>query len=312
MAKKKKLLNKNDYRLEFVIISFSLLFLIILLTMTNKETSDKWIQKENTLIKGDIILEIGDYYPYDETNNGKIKKLHDTKWKVLGLDEYNNVLIMSTSNVEMIELGDKFDSSKARSDYSSGCKTFDIIAKNYANGPDAINARSITLEDIDKITNYKREDNNEEYKFFWNKTNKPIYETNTGKSNFLKDNHNRFIWYKIQNESWNISEKVELTKDNQESKELITTYKTTWYTYEIKLKNQKVHNMLFYDENNQLSSYWLASIYSKMDNNYISYGYYSISNEKLNSIPLIYSNDMLPIQEELNKYGIRVVVTLNI
>lgn len=54
--------------------------------------------------KGDAIYEIGDYYYYDESNDGSISNLTDIKWKVLGVTYKGNLLIIAFSNVKVLTL----------------------------------------------------------------------------------------------------------------------------------------------------------------------------------------------------------------
>ena len=97
----KKVKNKNRKKIFDLknIILIIAAFIIILLVILNRKNQN-WTLDGNKVYKGKEVYEIGDYYEYDETNGGVLKDLIDVKWKVLGVSDEGNLLIVSSSNVE--------------------------------------------------------------------------------------------------------------------------------------------------------------------------------------------------------------------
>lgn len=162
----------------------------IMIVIGNNKKTEKWILVDNKISKGDEVYEIGDYYDYDESNNGKISNLTDVKWKVLGVNDEGNLLIVSASNVEDLTLGSKDNLENAKSDFIDGNIKLDTVARKYAQGKNAVGGRSITAEDINKIT---KVDNNYEltYTYYWGKDDNPVTideETNEKYVSKLKHN----------------------------------------------------------------------------------------------------------------------------
>jgi len=187
-----------------------------IMIFTDNNKNNKWILEGNKVSKKDVKYEIGDYYDYDETDGGKITNLTDVKWKVLGVTDEGHLLIVSASNVEDLTLGSKDNLEKAKNDYINGDKKLDEIASKYAHGKNAISGRSISTEDINKITKVY---NNYEltYTYYWGKDDNPVTineETNEKYVSRLKHNK-KFLWFDFETNKWNISEKTgEYTDDN--------------------------------------------------------------------------------------------------
>jgi len=289
-----------------------------IMIFTDNNKNNKWILEGNKVSKKDVKYEIGDYYDYDETDGGKITNLTDVKWKVLGVTDEGHLLIVSASNVEDLTLGSKDNLEKAKNDYINGDKKLDEIASKYAHGKNAISGRSISTEDINKITKVY---NNYEltYTYYWGKDDNPVTineETNEKYVSRLKHNK-KFLWFDFETNKWNISEKTgEYTDDNMTK---ITTSKNTLivYNYEIydentgelvpfMKKDTKEYNMLFKDENKESNSYWTSTKYANATNRFISYGYNVVKGADLNYTYLVYSSQNIT----KNTFGVRAVIEI--
>ena len=94
--------NRNIYENFVILGGIIVLVLILLLTLCDR----KWTIDGNVVSRGKEKYKIGDYYDYDESNNGNISGLTDVKWKVFKVED-GNLVIMSSSNITNISLGSK-------------------------------------------------------------------------------------------------------------------------------------------------------------------------------------------------------------
>ena len=77
----------------------------------------------------------------------------DTKWRVLGEDDYGQILIVSADPVkkDMGETNDPYFYLKGAKGYINAEKELEKISKIYGNGVGATEARSLKIEDVNKI-----------------------------------------------------------------------------------------------------------------------------------------------------------------
>ena len=140
-------------------------------SMTWWETKDEG--GNNYITNGEVTLQIGDYITYNANDKGEhiytaetektgvsgegktFSSDYETNWRVLGIehgaDEDNlmivpTTLIKSTKSEGLSLIGEK--------GYCYGIEEMENICKIYGYGTGAISARSITVEDINKITGY--------------------------------------------------------------------------------------------------------------------------------------------------------------
>ena len=120
-------------------------------------------------------LHIGDYVNYDPLNlkEGTLEKDKtassstdengysdqtfsintDTKWRVLGEDDYGQILIVSADPVkkDMGETNDPYFYLEGAKGYINAEKELEIISKIYSHGVGATGARSLKIEDVNRI-----------------------------------------------------------------------------------------------------------------------------------------------------------------
>ena len=238
-----------------------------------------WTQQGLTVTNGTVTLEIGDSIAYDETKGGEVTGLTATDWKVLGASEYGELLIMSTSDVDSLLLGDESgeDLEEAQNDWLNGAAELDAICEEYGKGNGATGVRSITVEDVNKITGYNPEtakygegeiyEYGNEVTYSYNGTTSPAYSGSNGKTGTLSGTHsNGFHYYNGTNF---------VVADLSTATGIITTLKSDVYYYyapdlEIIENGSKAYTMLFGEDD---TYYWLASphVYS-----YTSYAFFGM------------------------------------
>lgn len=108
-----------------------------------------WIQEGNTIKHGDISLTVGQSIEYDETKNGEIKGLKNVEWKVIGA-ENGELLIMSTEDIGTKEI-------KGVNGYFNGINVLNDMCAVYGFGKGANGARSVNVNDINRVTGYSPE-----------------------------------------------------------------------------------------------------------------------------------------------------------
>ena len=316
---------KKDYDVNVSLILQNMVAILIIIVslgimivIGNNKKNEKWILEDNKVSKGKEIYEIGDYYEYDESNGGKITNLIDVKWKILGVSDDGNLLLVSSSNVEDLTLGSKDDLEKAKQDYIDGDKKLDEIASKYAHGKNAISGRSINIEDINKITKVDIS-SRKTYSYYWGSEANPITideETNEKYLSKLKHN-NKFLWFDFETNKWNISQKT--GKETNENMTKITTSENTLFVYNYEAydektneyvpfmeKDTKEYNMLFKDDTKESNSYWVATKYANATNRYISYGYNVVKTADVNYTYLVYSSQNIT---EIT-FGVRPVIEI--
>lgn len=314
--KNKKIVNALPILQNMVAILIIIVSLVIMLIVG--KNNEKWILNGNKVSKGKEVYEIGDYYDYDESNGGKINTLIDVKWKILGVSDDGNLLLVSSSNVEDLTLGSKDNLEKAKQDYIDGDKKLDEIASRYAHGKNAISGRSINIEDINKITKVNNA-SRKTYSYYWGSESNPITideETNERYLSKLKHN-NKFLWFDFETNKWNLSEKT--GKETNDNMTKITTSENTLFAYNYEIydeetyeyvpfmeKDTKEYNMLFKDDTKESNSYWAATKYANATNRYISYGYNVVKNADVNYTYLVYSSQNIT---EIT-FGVRPVIEI--
>jgi len=309
-TKKTKKNTSKNYNLYLIILGIIILTISIILIL-NKDKN--WVQDGNTISKGNKKYEIGDYYEYDETNNGKITGLTDVKWKVLGVDD-GNLLIMSASSIGSLTLGSSSDLEKSKQDYLNGSNLVNEMTKNYGQGKGATSVRSFTNADLAKLSNIDESNKNDiEYTYYWSDEENPISISNDGTKNSIKLSYKSyFIWYDKTTKNWIKTEKTGNETSANPTK--ITSAKNTLFTimnyiadeYIIE-PNSKIFKMVYLNDNGEREMYWTDNTYVNVSPSYIAYGQNVVLYDGINYRHFLYSNGV-PREETA---GIRAVVTID-
>ena len=101
-----------------------------------KENSTIWTQNKTEVTDGITTYEVGDDYEYDCGVSG-----YTGAWKILGAED-GKLLIMSTADIGTLQLSGK-------EGYNTGISKLNEMCKPYGT-----NARSIKVEDINRVTGY--------------------------------------------------------------------------------------------------------------------------------------------------------------
>lgn len=270
------------------------------------------------------VLTIGDYVDYDHIKGTTVKSYKSEKanngyeeqeyklenytegWRVLGTNDQKQILLISEKPIGNLTL-------KGQEGYSNGVNELDSISNIYGKGMYAQNAKSITVEDINKITGYNSDIT------IWDKGqideygNKVTYSKNTDKiyyqgTKFPKDltesTRTAFTYY--TGNEWK-------TLANGES----TTIESTYYYYypdtlTISSNGEKLgistsglsYNMLFKDTS--INIYWLASTFNRAFDGYGHNGLRFVSEGYVRGQNLKYTTGGTTTAT----YGVRPVVTL--
>lgn len=128
----------------------------------------------NYVISGDVKLQIGDYITYDANDNGEytytaedvktgatteggqtFSSNFETKWRLLGVEHASDgdylMIVPETPIQSTTATGLKLQGAKG---YTYGIDEMENISKLYGHGNGALSARTMTVEDINKITGY--------------------------------------------------------------------------------------------------------------------------------------------------------------
>jgi len=302
----------------------------IIVTTKGVTIGKGWQQGDFIVTKGSQKLEIGDVVYYDAGVEG-----YTSGWKVLGA-ENGELLIMSAADITEYGLGDynhTEDIELAKAGYLNGISDLNTLCEEYGNGRGAVGkARSITVEDVNKITGYNPEiarhgkgtieEYGNEVTLTWEYSEteydleNPHYESTNGISGRLMDTEShegRFMHF-------NGTEFLTLTNEGvtEEVNKEITTLKNNYYTYSL-VNNpeqykegfkatKKAYKMLFKNNENELvDTYWLASRYTYVDTWCVCYGMFMMRQRVVAGTDFI---DSLQAMPDGYSYGVRAVVSL--
>lgn len=329
-----------------------------------KQNGEYVIWKDNgdgTFTKGEVTLKVGDYINYDATkdangneiteekatytsyseanasldkNNGRssgYKKnqifnlnSYTSGWRVLGI-ENGNLRIISA---DIIGTDSEKYYLQGKKGYIDGAEELNAISAMYGQGKGAIGAKSITVEDINKITGYDPENTGngkphaskrlDEYgnkvTYYWDGTDKPYYEGKNGIRGNLTISHNTFNW--CDETTCQSSEKS--TTATTDNKEKITELISNLYSYnpitltesnngEVKGIEQTSNEweILFMNEERE-KAYWIASNYVRCFSEYTYFGMRVVFAGRVTGVKIFNSYDI----SNGDNFGIRPVVTL--
>ena len=284
--------------------------------VTFKDVNGIWIQKANrTVVKGDTVLKIGDTINYDETNGGTVTGLTNVDWKVLGA-ENGELLIMSASDIIQKGLNTEETLEGGKQAYENGIAELNALCAPYGKGAYATGARSITIEDIDRVTGYDKttygKDTIYEYgnvvTYKYNGTTRPACVGSNEESGILSSTHNNgFHWYDTEN-GWQSVSTSDLTKAENKGEKIGKTT-STYYYYDVDQKTDlakgiDAYSMLFGNDNIR---YWLASQYAYAYFDCARFGIYRVFDGSIMGLFFVYSNGDCDGRD----YGVRAVVSLS-
>ena len=140
--------------------------------MTWWETSDE--DGNNYVTNGEVTLQTGDYIAYDANDNGEytytaeaektgvssgegqsFSSSYETTWRLLGVDHNatgDNLMLVPTTPIQSTESTGL--SLCSATGYCYGVEEMENICEIYGHGIGAISVRTMTIEDINKITGY--------------------------------------------------------------------------------------------------------------------------------------------------------------
>ena len=279
-----------------------------------------WEQQGLTISNGKQTLTIGDSIAYDETRNSEITGLRATDWKVLGVNDNGELLIMSTEDIG----DDHFETA------GENISVLDNICTPYGQGYGAIGVRSIRVEDIDNVTGYKKENYINEYDikygdtytYWWIGNQKVAYSQGNGELTEMEwgveEPPYNYFYVFVKGEETSYSE------DNNASWEQpvkIVNITSDYYTYDASildtiLPSDSAHKMLF-DEGR--SDYWIASECTNIGGDIPEYYIFRVDDGKLTATLLSDHNHSAygdcgggpgACEDEVGP-GVRAVVTLS-
>lgn len=243
-------------------------------------------------------------------------------WKVLGA-ENGKILLISADNIDANE--DEYFYMFVEKFYINGIKELNNICNIYGYGIEAQSTRSVTVEDVNKITGYDPKINGSAYDGLNEYGNIVTYEivegeftytTTNGLSEKVKNNNiivNGMFWY-IKDEEWK-----EVLNPGERRIFDINVYKysasqDSSYAEKRKINmnmssNSKEYKMLFKNsKDSNEARYYLASRVIKMRDDYnyaINYGLRTVSYGGVGNSTGVLENEL-----SNNTYGVRAVVTL--
>ena len=225
------------------------------------------------ITNGKITLEVGDIIDYDPLPDGETARTYTSKtvqtgystdqtfssayggtWKVIGVSDEGQILITPTDVIEKTKPTDAYYYLRKQDGYKNAVNELDKISEIFGHGYGAVGARSITVEDINKVTGYNpnnvgQYDPNQtgsgtkysanqlneygnEMTYYWKGDDYPHYIATNGLEGNLSNSHNvssgnyGFNWYE---KGWKHS--LKSTTATTSNMEEITTLRSNDYWY---------------------------------------------------------------------------------
>lgn len=222
-------------------------------------------------------------YLSTEDKNGYAEQTYNAEsyeygWRVVGVDNKGQLLLLAEEVVpSVIEEGK--DNTwvvngkgyvvpyrtlyfiQGKTGIENAVNEINAISDIYGHGKYATGGRSLTIEEVDKMTGLNGnnidgkntkyeageiEEYGNEVTYYWKETDKPYYETSNGLKGELNYSHeNEFTYY-----DENTKKFVTVPKSANATKDLITTVTSTCYSYtvegtDMKTKNPGLYKTLF-------------------------------------------------------------------
>lgn len=275
------------------------------------EIMNPWVQNKTVVTKklksGTKTLNVGDDYTYDCGVSG-----YTGGWKVLGA-ENGKLLIMST--IDVGTLGLQGISGDGTTNYPAGY-TNGIAKLNEICAPYGRNARSITVEDINRVTGYDPTNQGDgtvygagEFEKFGNK----VTYTETGSSATNGQTYTGTISYEHPDGR-------KLGTDNVTSITVKSTY-YSYYPYSLTDSNSTTgeckgiatdspaYKLLFRNADDSANcSYWLASSYVNTSSSHSTFGIQHVYSDSCVNYFYLWSSDGNSTSQSL---GVRAVVPVD-
>ncbi len=212
----------------------------------------------NPLIEGEEVKTVTSYSKENEYEDQTFSSDYRGTWKVLGVSDEGQILIAPTDVIKTTL--DEYYYIKGREGYINAVSELDKISEIFGHGYGATDARSIRIEDINKVTGYNPNNvgvydpnqtgNGKKYgegdvgeygsevTCYWKGDAYPHYTTSNGLEGNSYDDHNKyynkmFNWFDVISKTWKVSQKVTMDPvvTDINSMQKITTLKITFYYY---------------------------------------------------------------------------------
>ena len=308
-------------------------------------------------IKTAHVLQVGDYIDYDPTNGGTITTTYtspqgtyhanqaaaiaDTSenmiqgngyadqtfnveaetngWRVLGVDEKTNQILLISADIVTTESTDNgYFYLRGQTGYEWGIKELNNICEIFGKGNGASGARSITAEDINKITGYQTEttpygkgsiyEYGNKVKYTKNSSDISYQDTLNNKSGTYGDSNTIFKFYDEENNLWKT-----LTQGKSQSLRSSVYYYfpntlTTSSSGEtVGISTEDVEYEMLFEKNSSKQTYWLMSQYIVTDTENAIFALRLVGGGRVNGSRLFGSDGIT----NNGVSGIRPIVSLN-
>lgn len=249
-------------------------------------------------------------------------------WRVLGLDENTNqILLISADTVKTTS--NEYFYLRGQTGYQYGSDELNDICKMYGKGKGATGARSITIDDINKITKYDPTNTGNGTVYGAGEIseygNEVTYTKNEGSISYVGTKNGDGI-----NEDSNTSGLFRYyDQDYSIWKSLVTTekkvYTSTKYSYypetlttskdgqQVGIKTDSKEYEILFSRTSDGQDYWLASQYTITDTGYVYFGMSKVSQGQVNTdnnSGLYVSYDYTDTDADMGYAGVRPVVSL--
>lgn len=277
------------------------------LWVNDSEINNIWTQDKTTVTNGRVTLEVGQSVSGYTGNN-----VGDGNWCVLGAQN-GELLITTNSNQGIITL-------TGQDGYTNGINILNDAAEVYNDGNMAEIARSINIEDINRVTGYDPDvakyNEGTSYPYQWK--NEVTYTLNASDlkihcqgtkypTNDTVSEYTSFSYWNGSNwETLDAGESVKITHTHYYY--YPQTLSTTESSETQINGSTSAYHLLFSNTSNEENYYWLASQYTLTDLGICGFGIGNVGNGRVNGRTL-YNSDGTTRYPNFDR-GLRPVVSL--
>ena len=275
------------------------------LDKVNGGSTATWTQTGTSVTNGKVTLEVGTTVTGYTSPTGTT----DPGWAVLGAENGKLLLVSKTNVQSSVELsGTTHLVDTNNNGKEDGIDLLDSICASYLNTSLADSARSITVEDINRVTGYNPETAAYGSGNVWAYGNEVTYTMNASGKVLYNGTESSYTTFTMPNgtDLKNVSEGIKVTSDAYYYYPNTLTTNSSGDTNGI-ATNSKAYSVLFSNTDWGNGSYWLAS---PCADTYAGYAHFGLRAVYDSGVSFYYLWDSYHGSNSGSGYGARAVVSL--
>ena len=218
-----------------------------------------YVNNYNPVPEGKTAETVTSYSTENECGDQEFSSGYEGKWRILGVSEDGKLMIVPENVIKTTS--DGYYYLRGQAGYTNAVSELDKISAIFGKGYGAESARSVKVEDINRVTGYNPNnvgvydpdqigsgmkcggvadgetknlyEYGNEVTYYWKGDNCPHYKGTNGVEGNLYNSHSNFNWFDINTKTWKTSAKATISPTATEISGMqeITKLKSTYYFY---------------------------------------------------------------------------------